>query len=70
MVMNMLCLGLDKGYFISYDPRYIHEQLQIKILEVIPPKEDFELFQKRLGMSENLLTETILSVASSILEAK
>ena len=67
MVMNMLCLGVEKGYFISYDPRYIHEQLQIKILEVTPKKEDFESFKKRLTMAENLLTETILSVASSIL---
>ena len=34
MQVNMLAAKVDKGYFISYDPRKIQESLKLKIIEV------------------------------------
>lgn len=31
---NMMCTGVDLGYFVSYDPRQLERNLRLKVLEV------------------------------------
>lgn len=46
---NILISGADSGYFISYDDRIKHYDLQIKILQIYPDFEWRKEFDYRLG---------------------
>lgn len=65
MVMNMLCCKVNKGYFISYDPRYAIEVQQLKVLEVVPEEKDFEELKERLAEAEKQLSVLIELVKES-----
>ena len=62
MVMNMMCLKVKKGYFISYDPRILMDNLKLKVLEIVPPEEDFKMMEKRIQMAEEELSKIVLGI--------
>ena len=56
MTFNMICTGLDKGLFVSYDPRYADEVLQIKIISFDINEEDAALIKERVAEAEKQLS--------------
>lgn len=55
MIFNMICTGTKGGYFISYDPRFAVDAMQIKIVPVPLREDDAELIKERLGEAEKQL---------------
>jgi hypothetical protein len=56
VMMNMLVTGQEKAYFISYDPRFADDHLQIKILPIeIDPADMIEL-KERIAEAEKQLS--------------
>ena len=65
MTMNMLVCKKQKGWFISYDPRFADEKLQIKIIEVPRIETDIELLKERILEAEkqmNLIVGTLRGI--------
>lgn len=56
MTFNMICTELKKATFISYDPRYADEPLQIKIISFGINKEDAALIKERVEEAEKQLS--------------
>lgn len=55
IMANMLFTGTDKAYFISYDPRFADDHLQIKILEIDADEDEFTLLKERISEAEKQL---------------
>lgn len=66
MIANMLFTGLNKAYFISYDPRYADENLQIKVVEFDKNKEDIELLKERILEAEKQLSVLVKLVRNEL----
>lgn len=56
MVMNMICVGVRSGYFVSYDERYIDKKLQIKILRFDIDEEDEARLKETIAEAEKQLS--------------
>lgn len=59
MTFNMIVTQKEFGYFISFDPRYADEKLQIKIIKFELVLGDKEILLDRLAESEKQLAELI-----------
>ena len=59
ILFNMLCTGLDAGYFISYDPRFAEEPLRLKIIRIEKDEADLLLLKERVAEAEKQLAVMI-----------
>ena len=59
MMFNMIVTGKPKAYFISFDPRYADELLQIKIISFELQIGDDALLIERLNEAEKQLADLI-----------
>lgn len=55
MTANMLFTGMNKAIFISYDPRYADESLQLKVLEFEANQADILTLKERIVEAEKQL---------------
>lgn len=55
LTFNMICTGLRKATFISYDPRYADEALQLKTISFDIDEEDELLIKERVAEAEKQL---------------
>jgi hypothetical protein len=56
---NMMCTGLDKGYFFSYDPRPMSPEVRLKVLEVPYDKAYCKELDERLHRAVDELRSII-----------
>lgn len=66
LTFNMICTGLNKAVFISYDPRYADEALQLKTVSFDLVDTDAELIKERLTEAEKQLSVIIALVRELI----
>lgn len=62
---NSLFSKCERGFFVSYDPRFATEQFQIKILEVPITDEIKDLIKERISEAENQLRISIELMSES-----
>lgn len=62
LTFNMICTNTNIGFFISYDPRFADDELQIKILQFRLVESDRDYLIERLTEAEKQLTEIIKKV--------
>lgn len=55
IVANMLFTGTKMGYFVSYDPRIIKDNLVLHIVPIIPTDSDIELLKERIAEAVKFL---------------
>ena len=61
MQFNMVCLGIDSGVFVSYDPRFEKSDMQLATLAV-PRDDDFcNLILERIDLAEKYINEVIMA---------
>ena len=63
---NMLFTGLTKAYFISYDPRFADDHLQLKVLEFDANEDDTNLLKERIAEGEKQLALLIELVRGEV----
>ena len=68
MTFNMICTDLKKATFISYDPRYADEVLQIKIISFDINEEDAALIKERVAEAEKQLS-VMVGMVRDLIEA-
>lgn len=56
---NMMCTSLDRGYFISYDPRPLSREVRMKILEVPYDKAYCKELDERLNRAVDELRSIV-----------
>lgn len=49
IMMNAVCSGVNKGYFVSYDPRMFNTKLRLLYMEVDTWEEDVAELTERIG---------------------
>lgn len=66
MVFNMICTNTNQAYFISYDPRFADEKLQLKVIDFKIPEYDAALIKERVNEAEKTLSVLINLVRNEI----
>lgn len=66
MVANILFTERKAGVFISYDPRFADEELQIKILEFAPLPGDIDLLKETIVEAEKELQVLIALIRNDL----
>lgn len=66
LTFNMVCTGLNKAVFISYDPRYADEALQLKTISFDLVEEDADLIKERVAEAEKQLSVMVALVRETI----
>ena len=62
--MSMFLRDWKKSYFVSYDPRFAHESMQLVVLEVLPDAEWEAEYQARVGAAVEILKSIILRISN------
>lgn len=68
LTFNMICTGLSKAIFISYDPRYADESLQLKTIAFELIDTDADLIKERVAEAEKQLSLMVSMVREMIKE--
>ena len=66
LTFNMICTNTKKAYFVSYDPRFADEHLQIKIIGFELNEADADNLKKRIEEAEKQLSVIVKLVRGDI----
>lgn len=59
---SMQIMNWDVSYFVSYDPRFVYDWMQLKIITVYPDNEWYAELNERLPKAIEILTNMVTSI--------
>lgn len=63
---NMKCTGMNKGYFVSYDPRTVEHSHRLAVLNITLDEPFVAELENRVSLAVDIIRNTLTTINSSV----